>query len=84
VASRGGDQARGSGKEPERLKRDLLMSALPASAKANLELAAIAYEQEVRDAVAAGALGFYARLFVQAGMPHSDPTPASTSAPTAR
>jgi hypothetical protein len=49
------------------------MSALPASAKANLELAAIAYEQEVRDAVAAGALGFYARLFVQAGMPHSDP-----------
>jgi hypothetical protein len=59
VASTGGDQARGSGKEPERLKRDLLMSALPASAKANLELAAIAYEQEVRDAVAAGALGFY-------------------------
>jgi hypothetical protein len=49
------------------------MAALPASAKANLELAAIAYEQEVRDAVAAGALGFYARLFVQAGMPHSDP-----------
>ena len=46
---------------------------MPASARANLELAAVAYEQEVRDAVAAGALGFYARLFVQAGMPHSDP-----------
>jgi hypothetical protein len=27
-----------------------LMAALPASAKANLELAAVAYEQEVRDA----------------------------------
>jgi hypothetical protein len=36
-------------------------------------MAAAAYQQEVRDAVAAGALGFYARLFVQAGMPHTDP-----------
>ena len=65
--------AQGSGKEPERLEQDVLMAALPTSAKANLELAAAAYEQEVRDAVAAGALGFYARLFVQAGMPHTEP-----------
>jgi hypothetical protein len=36
-------------------------------------MAAEAYQQELRDAVAAGALGFYARLFVQAGMPHTDP-----------
>ena len=65
--------ARGGGREPERLEHDVLMAALPASARANLELAAAAYEQEVRDAVAAGALGFYARLFVQAGMPHTEP-----------
>jgi Plasmid encoded RepA protein len=49
------------------------MAALPASAKANLEFAAVAYEQEVREAVEAGALDFYARLFVQAGMPHTEP-----------
>jgi hypothetical protein len=70
----GEDQrSHGSDREPERLERDVLMAALPVSAKANLELAAAAYEQEVRDAVAANALGFYARLFVQAGMPHTDP-----------
>jgi hypothetical protein len=43
-------------------------------------MAAEAYQQEVRDAVAAGALGFYARLFVQAGMPHTDPHTPSTCA----
>ena len=59
--------------DPERLERAALVAALPASARANLELTAVAYEQELRDAIAAGALGFYARLFVQAGMPHADP-----------
>jgi hypothetical protein len=73
VASGGGEQARGAGKEPERLDHAALIAGLPASAQANLEFAAVAYEQAVRDAVAAGALGFYARLFVQAGMPHSNP-----------
>jgi hypothetical protein len=37
------------------------------------DLAAAAAADELRNAVQAGALGFYARLFVQAGMPHSDP-----------
>jgi hypothetical protein len=64
---------RGAGREPKRLEQAALIAALPAPTRANLELAAAAYEQELRDAVAAGALGFYARLFVQAGMPHTDP-----------
>ncbi len=53
-----------------------MLGAVPKVSSRHLELAAMAaeaYEQEVRDAVAAGALGFYARRFVQAGVPHTDP-----------
>jgi hypothetical protein len=63
-------------KDPERLDQAALLNTVPKVSGRHLELAAMAaeaYQQEVRDAVAAGALGFYARLFVQAGMPHSDP-----------
>ena len=38
-----------------------------------LDLAAEAWDEELRAINQAQALGFYARLFVQAGMPHSDP-----------
>ncbi len=62
--------------DPERLDQSALFGAVPKVSSRHLELAAVAaeaYQQEVRDVVAAGALGFYARLFVQAGMPHTDP-----------
>jgi hypothetical protein len=62
--------------DPERLDQAALLDIAPKASSRHLELAAMAaeaYQQEVRDAVAAGALGFYARLFVQAGMPHTDP-----------
>jgi hypothetical protein len=62
--------------DPEQLDSAALVSAVPKASSRHLELAAMAaeaYQQEVLDAVAAGALGFYARLFVQAGMPHTDP-----------
>jgi hypothetical protein len=62
--------------DPERPDQAALLRAVHKASSRHLELAARAaeaYQQELRDVVTAGALSFYARLFVQAGMPHTDP-----------